>query len=170
MDPYLAGALPWLVLTHVLSAFAFVLLHGPSVFAMFMLRSERELAKVQTLLMLSRRSSEISWAAWTLLGLSGLALAAAQHSWARLWVWGSIVVLVGVTFAMSAIASRPFNEARSAAGLPWFDGKRVHPPGPVVRADLDAALARIRARTPALTIIGVGGLALLVWMMLARPG
>lgn len=169
MHPYLGEWLRWIVLVHVLAAFAFALLHGPSVFAMFMLRSERELAKVQALLMISRRSSELSWIAWGLLALSGAALAAAEHAWSRPWVWGSIVVLVLVSGIMAPLASRAFNEARHAAGLPYFDGKGVRAPVPPVRADLAAALATIRARTPALTAIGVGGLAILVWLMVARP-
>lgn len=170
MHPYLGDALPWLVLAHVLSAFAFALLHGPSVLALVMLRSERELAKVQTLLVLSRRASEISWVAWIALGLSGLALAATMHAWGEPWVWGSIVLLALVTGLMSPLAARAFNEARSAAGLPWFDGRRVRPAGPVARDDLDAALARIRARGPAILLLGVGGLGALVWLMVARPG
>lgn len=169
MHPYLGDALRWIVLLHVLSAFGFALLHGPSVFAMFMLRSERELAKVQALLTLSRRSSELSWIAWSLLALSGLALAATEHTWRRPWVWGSIVVLVLVTGLMSPIAARAFNEARHAAGLPYFDGKGVRPAGVASRADLDAALARIRARVPAIAALGVGGLAILLWLMVSQP-
>ena len=169
MHPYLGAYLRPIVLVHVLSAFAFVLLHGPSVFAMMMLRTERELAKVQTLLTISRRSSEMSWGAWSFLALSGLLLAAAEHTWTRPWVWGSILVMILLSGAMSAAAARAFNEARGAAGLPWFDGRGMRAPGPIVRADLDAALAKIRGRTPALMIGGVAGLGVLIWMMVTRP-
>lgn len=169
MHPYLGAHLGWLVLAHVLAAFAFAILHGPSIAAMWMLRHERELPKVQTLLMLSRRSSEFSWIGWTALATTGGLLAATEHTWRAPWVWGSAVVLIVVTGIMSPLAARAFNEARSAAGLPWFDGRGVQPPAPVDAPRLAVALADIRRRSVPILLVGVLGLAALVWLMVEKP-
>lgn len=169
MHPYLAAWIPTLVVLHVLSAMTFALLHGPSVVAMFMLRRERELPKVQALLTISRRSSELSWIGWTALALTGALLAAAEHTWKEPWVWGSIVVLIFTTGLMSPLAARAFNHAREAAGLPWFDGKGMREPLPPDAAELAVALDRIRARSAPIAILGILGLVALVWLMVAKP-
>lgn len=169
MHPWLSAFVPTLVVLHVLSAFLFVLVHGPSIAALLQLRKERELERVRGLLSVSRDWAGWSWAALMLLAGSGLALAAAQHAWRLPWVWGSALVLFGVSFTMSPLAARAFNEARYAAGLPWFDGRGVAPAGPVDPAALERALAAIRRRAPFIVGIGFVGLALLVWLMVARP-
>ncbi|HUR67651.1 MAG TPA: hypothetical protein VM370_00265 [Candidatus Thermoplasmatota archaeon] len=170
MHGYLAPWIRALVVAHVASAFAFVLLHGPSIAAMMRLRTERDVGAVRALLDMSRAWSGWSWAAWASLATSGAALAASEHTWARPWVWGSIVVLVLVTGSMSPLAARAFNHAREAAGLPWFDGKGVREPKPVDPRALEAALATIRARAAAVLAIGAIGLAALVFLMVAKPG
>lgn len=169
MHPWLAEHIRWLVVAHAMSAFAFVLVHGPSVAALMALRRERQLERVRALLSMSGSAAGWTWGAIMLLGISGLALAAAEHTWKLPWLWGSALVLFLVAFSMSPLAARAFNEARHAAGLPYFDGRGVAPPGPVDHAALDVALRRIARRAPWIAAIGVVGLALLVWLMVARP-
>lgn len=171
MHAYVGPALPWLVLAHVLGAFFFVLVHGASVYAMWQLRREREPARAAALLDLSSAATSASWNAFGALALSGLAVALAEHTWREPWVWGSALLLVAIALSMSILAARPFNHARHALGLKWFDGRRTQPETRIVdAAAFEAALARIRARVPLVMAIGVVGLALLVWMMVARPG
>lgn len=162
--------LRWLVLLHVLAAFAFVLLHGPSAYAMARLLREREPARVAALLDMSGAATPASWAALAFLGLTGLLLASMEHVWSLPWAWGSVVVLLVASFSMSWLAARPFNHARGALGLRWFDGRRQQPAtGVVDLAAFEAALAMVRARTPATLVLGTLGLVALVWLMVARP-
>ena len=159
-----------LVFAHALAAFAFLLVHGPSIAAMLLLRRERDPGAVRAILDMSRNASGWAWAAWALLALTGGLLAAIEHAWRSTWVWGSVVVLVVVSGLMSPLAAHAFNEARGAAGLPWFDGKRVRPGGEPDPAALDRALAVVRARTPATVALGVAGALALVWLMTYKPG
>ena len=170
MLEFLLPWLRWLVFAHVLSAFVFLLVHGPSVAAMIRLRREREPAAVRALLEMSRGANGWMWASWALLALTGGLLASIENGWGRAWVWGSLVVLVVVSGLMSPLAARSFNEARSAAGLPWFDGKGVRPAGPLDEAALEKALATIRARTPLTFALGAIGVVALVWLMAYKPG
>lgn len=170
MHAWLAAALPALVLVHVVSAFAFALVHGPSVFALWSIRGERDPARLAALLDLSRRANGASWSTFMVLGLSGLALAFAEHTWREPWVWGSAVVLVLLTLSMSFLGAQPFNHMRGALGLEWFTGKGVEPAtGVVDLAALEKAHAMVRVRGPWVTAVGLVGLALLVWLMVARP-
>lgn len=162
--------LRWLVLAHVLSAFAMLVVHAPSMGILLRLRTERDPAAVRALLDLSRNTTGWTWAAWAMLGLTGATLAFVEHTWGRPWVWGSAVVLGVVTGLMSPLAARAFNEARHAAGLPWFDGKGMRPAGPLDPRALDAALAVIRQRAWAVTLLGTAGAVVLVWLMVMRPG
>lgn len=170
MHASLAQALPALVLVHVLSAFAFVLVHGPSVFALWALRRERDPARVAALLDASRAASSATWAASAAVGTTGLLLAAIQHAWRLSWVWGSIALFVLLAISMSLLGARPFNHARHALGLRWFDGSRSRAPtGVVDAAALEDALRMVRARAPALMATGLVGLAALVLLMVAKP-
>lgn len=168
---WLGAWLAPLALLHMLAALLFALLHAPSVHAMWALRAESDPARVGTLLDRSRRASAGSWIAFALLALTGTLLAAAQHAWARPWAWGSAIALVAVSLPMSLLAARPFNHARDALGLRWFDGTRVREPTGRVDAEaLAAALRSIRARAPATTALGAAGLAAIGWLMVVRPG
>lgn len=92
-----------------------------------------------------------------------------EHTWRQAWVWSSIVVLVLVAGSMSAFGARPFNHVRHALGLPWFDGKGVQPGGGP--EDHDEMRRRLDAlRVWPMLVAGVGGYALLVWLMVMRPG
>lgn len=171
MHAWLAATLPALVLLHVVAAFAFALVHGPSVFALWAMRGERDPARLGALLDLSRASSGATWIATSVLALTGALLAWAQHAWGEPWAWGSAVVLVTVSVSMSLLGAQPFNHARGALGLPWFDGKRTRAAtGVIDAAALDQALAMVRARAAAVTFVGVAGLAVLVWLMVEQPG
>lgn len=162
--------LRWVVLAHVLSAFAFLVLHAPSMAAMLRLRRERDPAAVRALLEMSRAASGWAWAAWAFLAGTGAALATLEHAWTRPWVWGSVVVLVLVSGLMSPLAAQAFNEARHAAGLPWFDGKGVRPAGTADPEALARALDVVRRRALGVALLGAAGLAVLTWLMVARPG
>lgn len=169
MHSYVGDWVRALVLAHVLSAFAFAVLHGPSVAILWRLRTERSLPRVQALLDMSRAWSTYSWVGWVALAVTGVALALAEHTWRAPWVWGSALVLVVVSLAMSPLAARPFNEARHAAGLPYFDGRGMTRAGPVDDKELEVALGVIRRRSALIAAVGVVGLAVLVWLMVSRP-
>lgn len=171
MHAWIGPALPALVTLHAIAAFLFILVHGPSVYAMWTLRTERDPARVATLLDLSGSAILHTWIAVALLATTGAALAAATHAWREPWVWGSAILLVGVSASMSLMASRPFNHARHALGLRWFDGRRGQPATGLVDAPaVERALAMVRARAPATLAIGLIALAAMVWLMVARPG
>jgi hypothetical protein len=169
MHDWTGGAFPYrsIVVVHVASALAFALLHGGSAFVALRLRRERRMEVVRALLELSGSSQGASAVALVVLGLSGLALSAQAHNWRATWVWGSMVALFVLAAAMSILGGEPLRRVRAFVGMPPPDRPADAPPPPdeaAMRAELD------RFRGGWLFTVGLAGMAILAWLMVAKPG
>ena len=166
----LTSAYPWIVLVHVLSVFGFVVLHGVSMVVVFLLRTERELARVRTLLDVSASSIGLMYLFLLLVLLSGI-LAGIVGGWwtnGRIWIWASVVLLVALAGYMSFSASGYFSELRRAAGLPGNLRGKEFLAGEPDPTRLGALLADRRVAWE-LLIVGGGGLIVLTWLMMFKP-
>jgi hypothetical protein len=162
---------PWLILIHVLSVVAFVLVHGISAGVAFKLRTEREPARIRALLELSNAYLGTMYAALALILVSGI-LAGIVGGWwtsGRLWIWAALGVFVAVGVAMYPLGVQHFDRLRAAVGLPTYAQKRsgVPPAGPASPAELEILLQS--SRPVVVAAIGIGGLAILVWLMVLKP-
>jgi hypothetical protein len=158
---------PWLVFSHILGAFVFVLAHGVSVFAAIRLRSEREDARVSALLDLSKSAVTIAAIAVAFLLLTGIAAGFAGNYWGQGWIWSSIGILVVLWGYMSFRGTRHHDAIRHSVGsVGIYDSKGTEPPP----AD-PAALAALQASSRALELALVGGTGLVVilWLMVFKP-
>ena len=157
---------PWVVLIHVLAAFAFVLAHGASAFVAFRVRAEREPARIAALLDLSSSTLAVMYVALLVLLIAGI-VAGIMGSWfAKLWTWAAIGVLVAVLVLMYVLASTYYTGVRRALGQATF-GSKEPPPPPV---PVDELLAMLDSRRPeAITLVGGIGLVVLVWLMILKP-
>jgi hypothetical protein len=158
---------PWLVFSHILGAFTFVLAHGVSVFAALRLRGERDQARVAALLDLSKSAVTIAAIAVAFLLLTGIAAGFAGDYWGQGWIWASIGILVVLWGYMSFRGTRYHDEVRHAVGsVGIYDPKATEPPP----AD-PAALAALQASSRAVELAVVGGIGLVVilWLMVFKP-
>ena len=159
---------PWVVLVHVLAAFAFAMSHGVSVFAAFAMRRSGQPGDVRTLLTLSSASLGGLYISLLVLLIAGI-IAAIMGGWfGRGWPWAAIGVVVLVIVAMYAMASRYYASVRSAVGLPSMNDKKGEPPPPAVSEDELARLLATR-RPETLAAIGILGFVLLIWLMELKP-
>ena len=157
---------PWVVLIHVLAAFAFVLAHGASAFVAFRLRAEREPARIAALLDLSSSTLAIMYVALLVLLIAGIVAAIMGGFFARLWPWAAIVVLVAVLVLMYVSATTYYSGVRQALGQAKF-GSKEPPPPPVPVEEL---LAMLDSRRPeVIALVGGVGLIVLVWLMILKP-
>ena len=162
------GLYQWVVLVHVLGAFAFALAHGVSAAVALRLRSERELPRVQALLDLSQVATGGMYVSIAVLLVAGIAATFIAGLWGKGWVWAALVVLVVLFAAMYARATPHFAELRRAAGQGYFlMGKGAQP---AERPDA-AKLATLTAssRPTEIAIIGYVGLVLILWLMVMKP-
>jgi hypothetical protein len=158
---------PILFWIHVGLAFAFVLAHGVSVFVSLRLRAERDTARVGALLDLSLFAVRFASLALILVVLSGVIAAFVGSYWGRGWVWASIITLVVVWAWMSTRGVLYFDAIRHALGKRgYYDGSRKPEPEPSP-GQLEGLLASPRPFE--LAAVGVIGLAVIVYFMIAKP-
>lgn len=161
---------PWLVLLHVLSAFAFLAAHGVSMGVWWRLRTERERTRVVSYLDLSASMLVPMSVAGLLLIVTGILVGIAGSWWfnGQWWLWLSIGLLVIIVGAMTPLMAIPLNEVRRAAGLPTpADRKAGIIPEPSDDATLDRLLLDPKPAIGA--AIGIGGIVLITLLMMMKP-
>jgi hypothetical protein len=159
---------PWVVIAHVFFVIIAFGAHGTSVFAMFQARREADRARLAAVLDLSQASLGVAGVALILAVLLGIVAAVMGGHFSRYWPWAAIVVVVLTFGVMTPVGANPMSDLRKSLGLPGRGDKRgqpSHAPG----SNADVAAAQARLRPDLLSIIGVGAIATLVWLMEAKP-
>jgi hypothetical protein len=175
---------PWVVFTHVLAVFGFLIGHGASAAVIFRLRSVRDLAQVRLLLDLSRRANGVANACLMLLLVAGIVAGFMGGWWGQNWIWTALGVLVLISVAMFAIGSGPLMRVRLLVN-PEVAARMNRRGSPAQQSVADVAVegvavegvaveeevAKLLAATrPVLvTVIGGGGLAIILWLMMFKP-
>jgi hypothetical protein len=157
-----------IVLIHVVGVLIFVLAHGVSVGVLLRLRSERDPAALRTLLDLSRRSLTVAGIGFLIWFLGGILAGFSGNWWTtgRLWIWASLVIAIVITGLMTPMGRFYLNRVRTALGVDPKTG--VY--DPAVHVDSAAVEAAIASGQPALVAgIGILGLLVLLWLMMAKP-
>ena len=162
---------PWVVLVHVIAVMLFFIAHGASAFVGLRLRGERDPARVQALLDLSRWSLGPAAGIALLVGfLAGIVAAFAGGWWGHLWIWLSLATFLAVGGLMTPLAAIKLAQMRLALGIP------IQPPfGFKKTVDTPAAdpveLQRLlEAWNPwPVSILGFGGFTVILALMLLKP-
>lgn len=159
---------PWLVFVHVAATLAFMLAHGVSVSVSFALRRQREPERIKALLQLSAESYSALYIALIVLLLSGIVAGFGGDWWGDWWIWLSIVLLIAIIIAMALLGGNLYSAARQAAGLPYaVRGKEQPAEPPLSQAEIEARLAK--ANPWLLTLVGYGGILIILWLMMFKP-
>ena len=156
---------PWVVFLHVVGAFGFVMGHGASAVAAFSLRSERDPQRVAALLDQSSRSLSVTYGALLLLIVAGVTAGFVGSWWGAGWIWLAIGILVAVLGAMYAFATPYYRKMRQAVQPPGSADGMVAEPMPAT----ELAALLVAPQPLMLGLIGGGGLAAIVWLMLFKP-
>lgn len=155
---------PWVVVAHVTFVIVAFGAHGYSAIAMLGVKRESDRDRLSALLGLSSTALVIAGIALLIAVVLGIVAAAMQGYFGRLWPWVSIIVVVVVWVAMTPLAAGPMSGVRAVIGLP-IRGKVVGPPG----TDEELAAARARVRPEPVALVGIGAIAVLVWLMELKP-
>jgi hypothetical protein len=164
LTPYYA----WFVFLHIVSAFAFALGHGVSVFVAFRVREERDPARMLALLDLSRHT--LAAATYGLLGvlLFGILAGIAGDWFRQVWPWLSIGLLVVIGVAMTPAIGMHMVALRQALGQRNPRAKAGEPDPVALPFDDVVAMAQTKRPEATLAIGGVGLVALL-FLMTFKP-
>jgi len=159
---------PWVVIAHVFFVIIAFGAHGTSAFAMFQARREGDRARLAAVLDLSQASLGLAGVALILAVLLGIAAAIIGGHFSRLWPWAAIAVVVVTYGVMTPLGANPMSDLRTSLGLPGRGDKPGQPSSaPGSTADVEAAQARLRPDL--LSVIGIVAVAVLVWLMEAKP-
>lgn len=159
-----------LLYLHVASAIAFLLFHGATASVMFALKRERNPDRIQGLLELRDRSSGWWGIPMVVLLLSGIVMGIMGRRWGEFWMWASLGIFVVIMFVMSGFGRTYLDRAWHALDPtghkpPMKKYDRAGTP-----ASSDELLGFLRTGRPVfLSLIGVVGLALIVWLMMFQP-
>ena len=166
-----------LVFVHVLSILVLLLCHGAAFTVTYVLRQERRPERIGVLLDLSlasfdsrRALGRIFWIDFLVVVASGVALMIAGGWWHSWWPWLSVAIFIAITVGMRQLGGLPLSQLRRSLGLPWIAGRGKpdwRPPEAPDQVAMQAALTRLRPT--ALTAVGVGGFAVLLWLMMFKP-
>jgi len=158
----------WFVYLHVLGVMGFLVSHGVSIGVAFELRRERNLERIRSLLDLSGKFVGIMNGALLVLLISGIVSGFMGSWWGKLWIWLSIVLLIGIATYMSMAVTTFYHQVRKAAGLPYMVKYKPFPPTePASAGEIDQILSQ--SNPILLTLIGLGGLAIITWLMIFKP-
>lgn len=151
----------WVVFLHVAGAFGFLLAHGVSVAVLFRLRTERKRERIRALLELSSSSLSGFYASIMLLLGAGILAGFLGHWWDRAWIWTALGLFIAIAIAMYPLATAYLRRVRAAV--------EVRPSGEPMAADeeLDELLGSGRPVT--IAVIGFGGIAVILWLMILKP-
>jgi uncharacterized membrane protein len=158
-----------LILVHVVAALVFIVAHAVSAVAIFQVRAESDRAKLTAILTRSGMALIVAYLSLVLLLIAGIWLGFIGGWWGNgLWIWVSLVLLVGVGIAMTPLAAGPMRAVRDALGMQMGKPKAGVPPA-APKTDAELAAARAALKPELTAIVGIVALALIIWLMLAKP-
>lgn len=174
MFAWFAANYPWVVFAHIASVFGFLLAHGVSVGVLFKLHSEREVERIRALLDLSKRSLTWTYTFLILIGVTGFAAAYIGEKWRQVWIWASATVLILISLTMAWVGDPYYDRLRIAVGLEESKATKNSlgpreplPDAPVSEEEL---LKLLRSPRPwLLGLVGIVGLATILWLMVLQP-
>lgn len=149
----------WVVFAHLVGVFGFLLAHGASIAISVRLPRERDPRAVRVLLDLSGTTRGLMYGSLALLTLGGIAAGFLGGWWSRGWIWASAGVLLLMLVSIVGVGVPYFRRLRVAAEA----AEASDAPSPQFTALLAAPQPWI------VTLVGVGGLLVLLWLMVVKP-
>ena len=138
----------WLLFLHLSAVALFLMAHGVSAAAAFVIRGQ-DGATTRPVLKLSQQSVFLAYPALLVVVVTGVWMGFLGSWWSHVWIWAAIVVFVATMGAMSVLA-RPYYQAREAG---------------------DAEISNYVAKTRPIVLLWIGlvGLVLLLALMTLKP-
>ena len=155
----------WLVLLHILFAFLFMLGHGAHVAAMLKFRGEPDPERSLTFF---SNVPDIKYVRYlyVVMGVFGFASAFTTSWWKQGWTWTSAVVFVIVAYVMYKYGAGYYGIIFGAANR-LIEANKTATDLPAAQREFDEA--RNAPNTMIVSIVGIVGLAIILWLMRFKP-
>ncbi len=159
---------PWILFLHVLSGFIFMMSHGAAAIIAFRLKGEDDPNRIQALLNVSSTSWLVFMISFLGLLIAGIALGFMGRWWGEAWIWISLALLIAMGIIMGVMTQRHYHSLRKVVGLPYMEGNKEQPAGEVGSQQEIQAVIEL-GRPWLMALIGGGGWALILWLMIFKP-
>jgi uncharacterized membrane protein len=155
----------WLVFLHIFFAFLFMLTHGAHAAAMLKFRGEPD---PEISLTFFSNVPEIKYVRYLTLamGLFGFAAAFLTPWWKKGWVWLSAVIFLIVTWVMYKYGAGYYGIISNAARH-LIEAKKTHTNLATAQKSYDEA--RNAPHAMIVSVVGIVGLAVILWLMRFKP-
>ena len=155
----------WLVFLHIFFGFTFMLAHGVHAAAMLAFRNEKDPERALTFFNIVPELHMVR-ILMVSLGVSGFLAAFITPWWRQGWVWASALIFLVISFLMYRYGAGYFNLIQGAAER-LIEAKKSNSE---VQAALKAFEEARTARHPIIvSITGLVGLAIILWLMRFKP-
>jgi hypothetical protein len=155
----------WLVFLHILFAFLFMLAHGVHAAAMLKFRSEPDPERSLTFFNIVPQPNLIRILT-VLLGIPAVAAAFLAGWWQKGWVWISLVVFLIISFVMVKYGAGYYGLIEGAATR-LIEARKNKTNLAAVTEEYEAA--RNAPHPMIVSIVGIVGLAIILWLMRFKP-
>jgi hypothetical protein len=155
----------WLIFLHVAAVLGFMVAHGAHITAMWRMRAEAD--PTVSLTLLNAVGSALPLRIWLAVVVGSGVLAGFMGSlWTRGWIWTSLAVLGVIWVAMWRYAGAYYGLVEDAAARA-IEARASDATDASARLEFDAA--RRGWQTIGMTVVGFGGLAVILWLMMFKP-
>lgn len=155
----------WTVFLHVFFAFAFMLVHGGAAAVMLSFRKEPDPERIITFFN-TLPSTTLTRVLTILMGITGFTAAFLTVWWRQGWVWASLVVFLVISYTMYKYGTGYLRLIYGAANH-LIEARNTN-------TNVEAALrefeeARNATHPMAISVVGIAGLAIILWLMRFKP-
>jgi Predicted integral membrane protein (DUF2269) len=151
----------WWVFLHIVGVVGFLMAHGVSAGAMFILTRERNPDRVRVLLQMSGASMGLFYASLGLLLLGGIVAGFLRDWWSQGWIWVALFVLIGAMVFMYVVAGPYYRRIRRVIEIQESGSGAVGP------QDVEAVFAS--GRPWLIAVVGLLALVFIVYLMVLKP-
>lgn len=155
----------WVVFLHVAAVLAFMLAHGVHVTAMWAMHGEADPERSLTFFNDMPNARVLRALLAAVVG-TGVVAGFMGSWWDRGWIWASLLILTAIAGVMWRYGGGFFGLMQEAAEKA-VAARTSEPPDSGPQAAFDAA--RRSWHTVGVSAIGLGGLAIILWLMMFKP-
>ena len=155
----------WVVFLHIFFAFGFILAHGVHAAVMLALRNEPDPERSLTFFNVVPQITLVR-VLTVLMGITGVVAAIMTGWWRQGWTWASLVVFVVIALVMYRYGAGYFGMVYGAADR-FVGAKNSGADTEPARKEFDEA--RASPNLFVVTVVGLLGLAIILWMMTLKP-
>ena len=155
----------WVVFVHVASVLAFMLAHGVHVAAMWAMRGEADPERMLTFFNIIPTATMLRVLLAVVL-VSGAVAGFMGSWWGSGWIWTSLALLAVIAVTMWRFGGGFYGLLGEAARVA-VEARSFDPSNPAPQAAYDAA--RLSWHTAAVSVVGLGGVGVILWLMMFKP-